>query len=130
VRWHFDEARLDAWLRENDSLVLFDGLDEIFDPTLRREISTAIHRFADSYRGARIVVTSRIIGYEHSVWRDERFRHLMLQELDEPQTADFLTRWHRGAYGDPAQGEAKRSMLARAIEDSTAIRQLAAIRSC
>ena len=49
----------------------------------------------------------------------------MLQELDDDQIADFLTRWHRGAYEDARAGEAKRELLARAIADSAAIRQLA-----
>src|ERR1044071_1905473 len=113
------------WLRVHPSLVLFDGLDEVFDPGLRREISTAIHRFADEHPRARVLVTSRIIGYQHQTWRDEGFRHFMLQELDEPEIADFLARWHRGAYEEPDRGEGKRILLARAIADSTAIRQLA-----
>jgi HEAT repeat protein len=125
ARWHFDQAQLDAWLRANPSLVLFDGLDEIFDPTLRREISTAIHRFADEYPLARLIVTSRIVGYQHQTWRDENFRHFMLQELDEAQIADFLARWHRAAYEEPARAETKRALLARGIADSVAIRQLA-----
>ena len=114
VRWHLHQAQLDAWLRAQASLVLFDGLDEVFDPTLRREISTAIHRFADEYPRARVIVTSRIIGYQHPQWRDEGFRHFMLQELDELEIADFLARWHLDAYEDPAKGEAKRTLLARA----------------
>ena len=125
VRWHLDPAQLEDWLQDVPCLVLFDGLDEIFDPEVRMEISTAIHRFADEYPLARIVVTSRVIGYRHQTWRDEQFRHMMLQDLDEPQIADFLSRWHRGAYEEAAQGETKRALLARAIDDSAAIRQLA-----
>ena len=125
VRCHFDQTQLDAWLKVRPSLFLFDGLDEIFDPTLRKEISTAIHRFADEYPLARIIVTSRIIGYQHQAWRDEDFRHFMLQELDESQIDDFLARWHHAAYEESAKGEAKCALLARAIADSAAIRQLA-----
>ena len=125
VRWHLDQAQLDEWLQDIPSLVLFDGLDEIFDPEVRTEISTAIHRFADLYPLARIVVTSRVIGFRHQTWRDEKFRHVMLQDLDEAQIADFLSRWHRGAYEEAAQGETKRALLARAIDDSASIRQLA-----
>ncbi|MFO1206043.1 MAG: HEAT repeat domain-containing protein [Burkholderiales bacterium] len=125
VRWHFDQVQLDAWLKTNTSLVLFDGLDEVFDPTLRREASTAIYRFADEYPLARIVVTSRIIGYLHQAWRDENFRHFMLQDLDEIQIVDFVARWHRAAYEEATKGEAKRILLSRAIDDSAAIRQLA-----
>ena len=125
LRWHFEQTRLDPWLKNNPSIVLFDGLDEVFDPTLRREVSTAIHLFADTYSRARVIVTSRTIGYQQQAWRDEGFRQFMLQELEEPQIAEFLARWHRDAYEEPAQGEAKRILLARAIGDSAAIRQLA-----
>ena len=125
VRWHFDRAQLDAWLKNNPSRVLFDGLDEVFDPALRKEVSTAIHRFADEYPPARIIVTSRIIGYQHQTWGDEDFRHFMLQELDEDQIADFLIRWHRAAYEDSSRGETKRALLEDAIKHSSAIAQLA-----
>ncbi|HEX7331636.1 MAG TPA: HEAT repeat domain-containing protein [Pyrinomonadaceae bacterium] len=125
VRWHLDRGQLDAWLKNNPSRVLFDGLDEVFDPALRKEVSTTIHRFADEYPPARIIVTSRIIGYQHQTWRDEDFRHFMLQELDEEQIADFLVRWHRTAYQEANKGETKRALLADAIDHSTAIRQLA-----
>uniref|UniRef100_UPI0006D1D832 SIR2 family protein n=1 Tax=Desulfosarcina cetonica TaxID=90730 RepID=UPI0006D1D832 len=125
VRWHFDKNQLDGWLRTNPSIVMFDGLDEIFDPALRREISISIHRFSDAYPLARVIATSRVIGYQHQAWRDEKFRHFMLQELDEAQIDDFLARWHRGAYEDPAKGKEKHTLLARAIADSSAIRQLA-----
>jgi hypothetical protein len=58
VCWHFgQDAQLDSWLKANPCAVLFDGLDEIFDPTLRKEVATAIHRFADGYPTARVVVT-------------------------------------------------------------------------
>lgn len=125
VRWHLDRVQIDAWLKANPSLILFDGLDEVFDPALRKEISTTIHRFADEYPLAGVIVTSRIIGYQHQAWRDEDFRQFMLQELDEEQIADFLTRWHCAAYEEAIKGEAKRALLADAIENSTAIRQLA-----
>ena len=125
MRWHLDRAQLDVWLKNNSSCVLFDGLDEVFDPALRKEVSTAIHRFADEYAPVRIIVTSRIIGYQHQTWRDEDFRHFMLQDLDEEQLADFLARWHRAAYEEGGKGEAKRALLVEAIENSSAIRQLA-----
>ncbi len=125
VRSHLDRTQLDTWLKNNPSRVLFDGLDEVFDPALRREVSTTIHRFADEYPLARLIVTSRIIGYQHQTWRDEDFRHFMLQDLDDEQIADFLVRWHRAAYEEGSRGETKRALLADAIEHSTAIGQLA-----
>lgn len=125
VRFHLDRAQLVDWLQSRPCLVLFDGLDEIFDAVLRAEISTAIHRFADSYPLSKIIVTSRIIGYQHQTWRDEKFRQVMLQDLEEKQIGDFLSRWHLAAYEDRDKGQAREALLARAIRDSTAIRQLA-----
>jgi GTPase SAR1 family protein len=124
VRWQFDRDLLDTWLRSNPGVVLFDGLDEVFDPTLRSEVITAIHRFCDEYP-IRAIVTSRIIGFQHQAWRDEGFRHFVLQDLDNAQIDDFLTRWHTAAYDDPHAGRAKRDLLSHALQDSAAIRQLA-----
>ena len=125
VRWKFDQIELSAWLRTNASLVLFDGLDEIFDSNLRREVGIAIHRFADEFPHARIVVTSRIIGFQYQAWRDEGFRHFMLEELDALQISDFLIRWHRRVYEESDRAESKKARLSRAIAESSAIRQLA-----
>ena len=126
ARWHLGEAALGDWLDTWPSLVLFDGLDEVFDPTLRGEVTTAIHRFADEHPLARVVLTSRVIGYQHPTWRDNGFRHVMLEDLDEAHIAEFLTRWHERAYvDDPALGQRKRASLAGAIENSKAIAQLA-----
>ncbi len=32
AHWQFDEVELDRYLRENPTLVMFDGLDEVFEP--------------------------------------------------------------------------------------------------
>lgn len=125
VRWHLDQSSLATWLQQHPSLVLFDGLDEIFDLAQRKLITTAIHRFSHEFPMARIIVTSRVVGYQHQAWNDEGFRHFMLQDLDPPQIATFLSRWHQGAYDDATAGDAKRVLLERAISDSAAIHQLA-----
>ena len=125
LRSHLDEKQLENRLQDQSSMVLFDGLDEVFDPDLRHEVTTSIHRFAAEHHYARILVTSRVIGYQHQTWQDEGFRHLMLQELEQPQVEDFLARWHQQAYSDRTDGEEKRLRLARAIDTSPAIRQLA-----
>jgi len=104
---------------------LFDGLDVVFDPELRHEVTTAIHRFADDYPAAQIVVSSRLIGFPHERWRQEGFRPFMLQELDQEQTDLFLSRWHQLAYEDECKGERKRASLLQAIQQSPAIQQLA-----
>jgi hypothetical protein len=124
-RWRLDPEALDYWLRHNRTQVLLDGLDEVFDPQLRQEVTTAIHRFADDYPYAQFVVSSRLIGFQHERWRQEGFRPFMLQELDKEQRDLFLRRWHQLAYDDESKGERKRASLLQAIQQSPAIQQLA-----
>ena len=125
LRWQLNPEALDYWLRHNRTQVLLDGLDEVFDPQLRQEVTTAIHRFADDYPDAQIVVSSRLIGFQHERWRQEGFRPFMLQELDKEQRDLFLRRWHQLAYDDESKGERKRASLQQAIQQSPAIQQLA-----
>ncbi|MFN9694429.1 MAG: SIR2 family protein [Synechococcaceae cyanobacterium] len=125
LRWRFDPQALAGWLRHNCTQVLLDGLDEVFDPQLRREVTTAIHRLADDYPAAKIVVSSRLIGFLHECWLQEGFRPFMLQELEEEQIDQFLRRWHQLAYEDGMKGERRRASLLHAIHQSPAIQQLA-----
>jgi len=125
VRWHFDKEQLTAWLRHHPSLVLFDGLDEIVDPRLRDEVSTAIHRFADDYARARVLVTSRKHDFRYHAWRAEGFRVFVLQELDDTQIADFLARWHRATDEDEIAAGSRNMRLMTALRQSPAIRRLA-----
>jgi len=125
LRWRLDPEALDHWLRHHRTQMLFDGLDEVFDLELRQEVTTSIHRFADDYPAAQIVVSSRLIGFPHERWRQEGFRPVMLQELDQEQTDLFLRRWHQLAYDDDSKGERKRASLLQAIRQSPAIQQLA-----
>ncbi|MFN7677614.1 MAG: SIR2 family protein, partial [Cyanobacteriota bacterium] len=125
LRWRLDRRALEYWLRHNRTQLLLDGLDEVFDPQLRQEVTTAIHRFADAYPAARIVVSSRLIGFPQERWRQEGFRQFMLQELDGEQMEAFLRRWHVWAYEDRRRGERKRASLLWAIHQSAAIQQLA-----
>ena len=56
------QSGLNEFLKSHESLVLFDGLDEVTEG-LRSDAIGAIIRFAGDYTKARIVVTTRIHGY-------------------------------------------------------------------
>jgi predicted NACHT family NTPase len=49
----------------------------------------------------------------------------MLQDLEENQIQDFITRWHDLTFTDQADKQRKRERLQRAIDTSKAIRELA-----
>jgi hypothetical protein len=84
-----------------------------------------IHRFSNDHKNVRIVLTSRVVGYQPHRLRNAEFRHFMLQDLDKDQIATFLTRWHEITFDKPAEAEPKRERLAKAIENSKSIAQLA-----
>ncbi|HEY9891657.1 MAG TPA: NACHT domain-containing protein, partial [Candidatus Sericytochromatia bacterium] len=120
-----NQNQLKERLKVGKVLVMFDGLDEVFDPTQREEVITDIHRFTNDYPNVRVIVTSRIIGYKPQRLRDAEFRHFMLQDLESEQIQDFIYRWHELTFTDEADKVRKRERLQQAIKTSSAIGELA-----
>jgi hypothetical protein len=118
---------LDTFLRQDGrAVVIFDGLDELFDPQLRETVTHQITGFAGRYPQARIVVTSRVIGYRRAILDAAGFSHCMLQDLDQEQLEAFVTRWYQLACPDNSPEAARlRERLLAAIGDSAAVRELA-----
>ena len=124
VTCRLPQQELHEKLKNGDAIVMFDGLDEVFDPAKREEVITDIHRFINDYKNVRVIVTSRVIGYKPQKLRDAEFYHFMLQDLAEEQVENFIQSWHDLTYQDEAERERKRERLKRAIKDSPAIKQL------
>jgi predicted NACHT family NTPase len=122
---NLNQHQLVEQLKAGNALVMFDGLDEVFDPGKREDVITDIHRFTNDYPNVRVIVTSRVIGYKPQRLRDAQFHHFMLQDLDEQQIKDFINRWHNLTFTDEADKVRKRERLQRAIETSKAIGELA-----
>lgn len=108
------------------AVAIFDGLDEVFDRRRREEVASQIAGFAANFPQVRVIVTSRIIGYSRRILTDVGFTHFTLQDLDEEQTAEFLTSWYRLAMHDrPEDAVMRRARLLDAMRHSPAIRELA-----
>jgi len=122
-----ERATVEAYLRDDGrALVIFDGLDEIFDPRLRETVSRRIAGFAAQYPVTRVVVTSRVVGYRRRVLRDAGFVQYTVQDLDPDKIDAFLRSWYELALHDrPGAAEMRRERLTRAIKDSAPIRELA-----
>jgi predicted NACHT family NTPase len=122
---HLNQHQLQEQLKAGNVLMLFDGLDEVFDPGKREDVITDIHRFTNEYPDVQVIVTSRVIGYKPQRLRDAEFDHFLLQELDEKQIQDFIYRWHELTFTDEVDKTWKRERLQRAINTSKAIQELA-----
>ncbi|MEA5606367.1 NACHT domain-containing protein, partial [Nostoc sp. UHCC 0252] len=120
-----NQYQLDTLLKTGKAFVMFDGLDEVFEPSKREEAITDIISFTHNYPFVRVLVTSRVIGYQPQRLRDISFRHFMLQDLELEQIQEFINRWHNFAFSDSLEKQRKKERLERAIQDYPAIRQLA-----
>ncbi|WP_233153901.1 NACHT domain-containing protein, partial [Scytonema sp. HK-05] len=122
---HLNQHQLQEQLKAGNALVMFDGLDEVFDPGRREDVITDIHRFTNDYPNVQVIVTSRVIGYKAQRLRDAEFKHFMLQDLEPEQIQDFINRWHSDTFTDKVDGDRKKERLQRAIDSSKSIAELA-----
>ncbi|HYX16826.1 MAG TPA: HEAT repeat domain-containing protein [Nostoc sp.] len=122
---HLNQLELDKKLKAGNALLMFDGLDEVFDPGKREDVITDIHRFTNDYPDVQVIVTSRIIGYKPQRLLNAEFRHFILQDLDLEQIQDFIYRWHELTFTDAVDKVRKRERLQRGIEASKSIAELA-----
>lgn len=83
------------YLETGQAILLFDGLDELPDSNLKREVANRIRTLSTTYPGNTIVVTSRIMGYDSSFRFDEdEFKHYRLTELQQPEMEQFVRDWY------------------------------------
>ncbi|NER26475.1 MAG: NACHT domain-containing protein [Symploca sp. SIO1C4] len=123
--WQFDQQQLHEHLLEHQTLVMFDGLDEVFDRLTQSTIIDDIIRFSQQYPQARVLVTSRIIGYNPERFKHAKFSQLTIQPLDDEEVDEFINRWYDLAMGTDVDRERLKQRLQDAIANSKAIQNLA-----
>jgi HEAT repeat protein len=82
--------------RDGPCVFLFDGLDEVIEDNLRKKLSAEIVTFTDWAidRGHRVIVTSRLAGYERSAWAlPQPFTHYAVVGLSRAEARKLLDRW-------------------------------------
>ena len=81
-------------IAKGEALLLVDGLDEITNPRVRMMFCQELERAAARYPDARIVVTSRIVGYRDMPYRmGSGFEHGQISELIREDKDLFARRW-------------------------------------
>jgi hypothetical protein len=113
-------------LQIRPSLVIFDGLDEIFDPVQREQVTQEIIGFASEYPQARVLVTSRIVGYQGQALRAAQFQEYTLLDLDLDQIKTFARGWFNLVFQQqPEEAAFRYQRIETALQQSPAIRLLA-----
>ncbi len=81
-------------LQSGRAVVLLDGMDELGDPELRRRVARMIENFALAYPRCRILVTSRIVGYEGAARVGGNFATTTIANFSADDVRLFLQQWH------------------------------------
>jgi HEAT repeat protein len=126
--WELNNLELRRYLRDDGrAVIIFDGLDEIFDTEAREQIKRQIVGFTCAYPKVRVIVTSRITGYWPGILMDAGFVHFTLQDLEEKQVATFVESWYSLALKDrPMEAEGCCARIMHLFKEFSPIRQLAA----
>ena len=102
--------------QEGQALVFFDGLDEVFDPDERRRVIDQFQTFARRYPKARIIVTSRIAGYDRTALGLAGFEHYTLLPLTLGQIRHFAGQWYQ-YYTLEGTGRTAQGLVQRIVEN-------------
>ncbi|MDX2932827.1 HEAT repeat domain-containing protein [Streptomyces ipomoeae] len=113
-------------LAEGRALMIFDGLDEIFDRKVRAEATQRIAAFAARWSSTRILVTSRVIGYQRAALDSAGFTHFKIQDLDEERISTFAEHWYRNTCpDDPVLARELTERFTSATENSRPLQEMA-----
>ncbi|MEG3988768.1 HEAT repeat domain-containing protein, partial [Microcoleus sp. S28C3] len=122
---HLNKSILHELLQAGRAVVMFDGLDEVFEVQKRNRIVDQIHNFTQTYPTVKVIVTSRVIGYQQQRLKNADFHHFMLQDFEPEQIQEFIHKWHNLTFTDRLKKAASLERLDKAIGESRAIRELA-----
>jgi predicted NACHT family NTPase len=84
--------KIEKSLRDSTRLLIFEGLDRV-SPLQYLDVLNKIVEFSEYYLGARIIVTSRSVGYNPDRLENAEFKHFTIQDLDEAQIENFIDKF-------------------------------------
>jgi hypothetical protein len=80
--------------KDKDTLVFFDGLDEIFNVKHKNQLKELIESFSISFPKSKCVVTSRFIGYHDVKFKSESFDEFAIKKLDQNQIDELVSKFY------------------------------------
>jgi hypothetical protein len=113
---------IDYLLLNGRAIVIFDGLDELIDVSLRRRVVDLVEGFVSLYPLVPVVVTSRRVGYAEAPLNRSLFRLCCMEPFTSEQVTEYATHWF--ALDDSAPSS-ERDRLRRAfLRESASIKDL------
>lgn len=87
------DGAVEYLLSSGRALVIFDGLDELTDTSLRRKVTDFVESFVYRYPATPVLVTSRRVGYNEAPLDESLFTAVTLAELSESQVTSYAEKW-------------------------------------
>ncbi|MCL5068330.1 MAG: NACHT domain-containing protein, partial [Thaumarchaeota archaeon] len=101
-------------------LLIFDGLDELLEPSHRREISNDVDLFCSLYPSVPVLVTSRRVGYDKAPLDEKRFQKYEIAPFNNSKVSEYAEKWFSHAYS-----EAEVTVRSRAfLQESNVVQDL------
>ncbi|MCX5560735.1 NACHT domain-containing NTPase [Streptomyces sp. NBC_00038] len=80
-------------LLSGSALIIFDGLDELIDTARRAEVTTIVERFCTEYPMVKVLVTSRLVGYDQARLDDQYFVRYRVGGFDAGRVGEYVRKW-------------------------------------
>jgi hypothetical protein len=122
----FEARSLEQQFTERPSLLIIDGLDEIFDRRRRRLMVDQIIGLALRYSKLRLFITSRIAGFVDNPFRAAEFSVATLIDLTPQQVEGFAKAWFAIVFpADPDAAARARDDLLETLRRRPQLRAIA-----
>lgn len=115
-------------LESGQTILLFDGLDELPDSQFKHKIRKRIQNLNDCYPGNTIIVSSRIYGYQGAFCFDDKtVQHHRIAKLNMAEIEQFVQDWYQVRVERPKDRKDYLSSLLTILsnKEHEAIRELA-----
>ncbi len=116
----------EAELERGGCCLCLDGLDELGEANLRREVTQQVAALANRYPRNRYIVTARIVGYNDAPLDSQAFTHHVILPLSEGDIRLFVEKWYTAREKDVAVRRERAAHLTRALTSEPRLKSLAA----
>lgn len=91
---------LDSIIQKENSIMFFDGLDEIFNVSHKNKMKEAIEIFSVNYPKTKCIVTSRFIGYHDISFDPKKFDEYSIQQFAKEQIEELTSKFYATQIGN------------------------------
>ncbi len=122
--WDLDEAFFEAKLREKDTVLLLDGLDEAANDARRAGMARLFTKATADYPQCRFVVTTRPQAYREEATL-AGWQPVSIDDLDDEHVDQFLRLWSECLHDTADAAERHQKELREALDGKPEIRRMA-----